>query len=54
MWRIADAVQIQQKSFADEMKRANEHPSIWYIPHPNFVGVFGPVWKGDRDELRAE
>jgi len=54
MWRIADAVHMQQKAYADEQMKLHAGKKTFYIPHANFVGIFGPVWTGDRDKLRAE
>ncbi len=57
MWHIVDAVTIQQKRFAEIKKKerkGQKSPHIYYIPHPNFVGVFGPPWTGDRKKLRTK
>ncbi len=57
MWHVADSVTIQQRGYA-ELKRkelsGRKKPRIYHIPHPNFVGIFGPEWSGDRNELRAK
>jgi len=52
MWRIADAATIQQKSYAKQEISRRKSPQIYYIPHPNFIGTFGPLWKGNKEEAR--
>ncbi len=54
MWRIADTVVVQQKKIAESESVNRPYARIVFIPHPNFVGVFGPIWKGDRENLRKQ
>lgn len=53
MWHLADTVVVQQKSIAESERLARPYAHIVFIPHPNFVGVFGPIWQGDRNVLRS-
>jgi beta-1,4-mannosyltransferase len=54
MWQLADAVIIQEESFAksEQLKRKNKN--IVFISQGNYVGVYGPVWDGDKNKLREE
>ncbi len=54
MWALADKVLLHEKSFAESesLKRAGK--DIECIPPGNYIGVYGPIWQGDRNDLRKE
>ncbi|MFZ2072139.1 MAG: glycosyltransferase [Minisyncoccia bacterium] len=52
MWKIADTVVVQQKKFEQSQLLFRPSKKIVFIQHPNFIGVFGPLWSGDKESLR--
>jgi len=49
---LSDAVVIQEKTFASEEARRRPSARIVFIPQGNYVGVYGQLWRGDRNQLR--
>ncbi|MCI0542450.1 glycosyltransferase [bacterium] len=51
MWSLADKVLLHEKSFAksESQKRKKD---IECIPPGNYIGVYGPLWEGNKDTLR--
>lgn len=52
MWHLVDTVTIQQEKITQKEIAHRSSPRIVFIQHPNFVGVFGPLWEGDREGFR--
>ena len=48
MWGLADAVIIQNRGEIPQFHTAHPHARIQYIPHGNYVGVYGPRSDGQR------
>ena len=43
MWRLAQGVIIQNKVVSEEMRLRHTGKVVRYIPHGNYVGVYGPM-----------
>ncbi len=52
MWKLANTVIIQEKQFAQIEMKKRPRAHIEVIPQGNYVGVYGPLWKGDRKQIR--
>jgi glycosyltransferase involved in cell wall biosynthesis len=42
MWHLANAVIVQNKKAAESLQNRHPHVPISYIPHGNYVAVYGP------------
>ncbi|MBX4195813.1 glycosyltransferase family 4 protein [Candidatus Parcubacteria bacterium] len=53
-YHTADKVVIQEKTFAASERARRRTGKIAAVPPGNYIGVYGPVWEGDRDKLRKK
>lgn len=54
MWKLVDKVIIQEKNIADRESRQRKTSKIVHISQGNYVGVYGPLWQGNKEELRKK
>jgi len=54
MWLLADKVLLHEKSFALVESNKRKGKDIECIPPGNYVGVYGPMWEGDRNEIKKK
>ena len=54
MWHTANKVIIQERTFAASEKARRESKKIVCIPPGNYIDVYGPVFKGDKETLRKQ
>jgi len=52
MWKLADAVIIQEKAFLNTNIGKKYISKIVYVPPGNYIGVYGSLWNGNRVTLR--
>jgi beta-1,4-mannosyltransferase len=52
MWRVVDAVIIQERIFAEAEQNKRRGSKIYCVPPGNYIGVYGPLWQGDKARLR--
>ena len=53
MWRLADAVIIQNKSVIGKYQKIHPKSRVVFIPHGNYVGVYGPRADAQRAQRRS-
>lgn len=53
MWSIANVVIVQNRSIATMYQKQYPHVQVVYIPHGNYIGVYGEPFSDSRDALRA-
>jgi len=54
MWKLADTIIIQEKKIAEQEYIFRQRKKIVWIPQGNYIGIYGPLWDGDREVLRSE
>lgn len=52
MWKLANKIIIQEKLVAEKETKTRKTSKIICIPQGNYVGVYGPMWEGNRIDLR--
>ena len=54
MWKLAHAVIIQNRTAISECRSQHPGKTVVYIPHGNYIGVYGPRADDARDAQRAK
>lgn len=49
IFRLSDAIIVQQKKTFTKLDNKHLNKQIYYIPHPNYIGVYGPLKNKDVD-----
>lgn len=54
MWRVVNAVVMMQDDYAKEARKKFPNLEITFIPQGNYVDAYGPLWSGDKNQLKEK